>query len=273
MDGEGGERFALATFALLPEAWSERIRRTEPTPMRKFTKVIGYARVSTNEQAADDRTSLTTQEQAIRGAALMNGFEAVELFVDAGVSGGVPLAERPAGARLLGAPQPGCLVIAPKLDRIFRSSLDAIGTVERWKKQRVDLILSDCGAEPVSENGNSKLFFSLMASFAEWERSRIRERMCEGKAGKRARGGATGGSTPYGYRKVGEGRAAILVPDPEEQAVIAYIRELRAEPLTFQGMRERLTAEGITLRTGKPWSNSQLHRVLNAAPREGVAGQ
>lgn len=235
--------------------------------MPRFTKAIGYCRVSTDEQARDDRTSLATQEQAIRGAALMNGFDTIELFVDAGVSGGVPLAERPSGARLIAALQPGCLVIAPKLDRIFRCALDAIGTVERWKKQRVDLILSDCGSAPVSENGNSQLFFNLLASFAQWERGRIRERMLEGKAGKKARGGAIGGNAPYGFKKVGEGRAAMLVADPEERAVVSYIHELRAEGLTFQKMVLRLTAEGITLRSGKPWTLSQLHRVLNAAPR------
>jgi DNA invertase Pin-like site-specific DNA recombinase len=235
--------------------------------MRKFTKILGYARVSTTEQAQDGRTSLASQEQAIRGAALMNGFETVEIFADPGVSGGVPLAERPAGSRLVAALQPGCLVIAPKLDRIFRSALDVLGTVERWKKQRVDLILSDCGAEPVSENGNSKLFFSLMASFAEWERSRIRERMLDGKAGKRARGGATGGATPYGFKKIGEGRAAILVPDEGEQRTIAHIKNLRASGCTYAEMIELLTQRGVMLRSGKPWTDSQLHRVLHAEPR------
>ena len=107
--------------------------------MRKFTKIIGYCRVSTTEQASDGRTSLAAQENAIRGAAMIYGVEpaAVEIFADPAISGATPL-DRPAGARLCASLQPGVCVVASKLDRIFRSASDALATVERWKARGVD---------------------------------------------------------------------------------------------------------------------------------------
>jgi DNA invertase Pin-like site-specific DNA recombinase len=180
------------------------------------------------------------------------------------------LNERPAGARLCAALEPGALVVGSKLDRIFRSASDALQTVDSWKKCGVDLILVDAGSEPVSSNGASKLFFSILASVAEFERGRIRERMLEGKAGKKARGGAIGGNAPYGFRKVGEGRAAMLEADEGEQRDIAFIRKLRADGLRYREVIALLNYRGMTLHSGKPWTNSQLHRVIHAAPREGV---
>jgi DNA invertase Pin-like site-specific DNA recombinase len=47
------------------------------------------------------------------------------IFVELGVSGSKPLGERPEGARLLAALKAGDVVITPKLDRMFRSALNA----------------------------------------------------------------------------------------------------------------------------------------------------
>jgi putative DNA-invertase from lambdoid prophage Rac len=72
------------------------------------------------------------------------------------------LIDRKAGKLVAGLAK-GTLVIASKLDRIFRSASDALATMEAWHKQGVSLILVDCSTEPVSDNGVGKLFFSILA--------------------------------------------------------------------------------------------------------------
>jgi DNA invertase Pin-like site-specific DNA recombinase len=230
-------------------------------------RFVGYVRVSTTEQASDDRSSLATQEQAIRGVAMIHGAEVTEIFSDAGVSGSIPLAQRPAGSRLTAALKPGVIVIASKLDRVFRSASDALTTVEVWKRLGIDLILVDCGTDPVSANGNSKLFFSILASVAEFERARIAERMKEGRKGKAARGGHIGGLAPYGYRKVGSGRGAVLEADPAEQATITRIDNLRREGVSVRKIIAQLTAEGTLLRSGRPFTPAQINRVIHRPER------
>src|SRR5580704_14553192 len=97
--------------------------------------ILGYIRVSTEQQARDDRSSLQVQTDIIEGYARTRGIDkyGVQIFTDAGVSGAVKLAFRPAGAELLAAMASGDTVIASKLDRMFRSASDAIDMFEVFK--------------------------------------------------------------------------------------------------------------------------------------------
>jgi DNA invertase Pin-like site-specific DNA recombinase len=85
---------------------------------------------------------------------------APELFVDAGVSGSVPLADRPQGKRLLEVVEKGDVIVTAKLDRAFRSAADALGTLEEMKDQGVALHMIDLGgtsAKPSPMNSRSSL--------------------------------------------------------------------------------------------------------------------
>ena len=207
--------------------------------------IYGYTRVSTIEQASG--TSLDEQLNRVKGAALMRGEAVPEVFTDAGVSGSTPLKQRPAGARLLAALRAGDIVIVSKLDRIFRSASDALVMMEELKGNGIDLIVTDVGTEPVTQNGASKLFFGLMACVAEFERSRIKERQADGIRAKKGRAGFTGGKRPFGYQIQGTGKDAILVPDPTEQAGLALIQKLRSEGVGYQAIADRLADTGLAV--------------------------
>ena len=122
-----------------------------------MAKIYGYCRVSTTEQA-DDGVSLAAQKQQITGYAMMKGWKLAEVFIEAGVSGSVPLSERPEGRRLLQAVSKGAVVITAKLDRMFRSAADALVTLEELKGQGVALHMIDLGGD-VTGNGISKMVF------------------------------------------------------------------------------------------------------------------
>jgi putative DNA-invertase from lambdoid prophage Rac len=128
-------------------------------------KVFGYCRVSTTEQA-NGGLSLDTQRQQITGYAMMKGWQISEFFVEAGVSGSVPLADRPEGRRLLSSLQPGDVIITAKLDRAFRSASDALGTLEQLKDDKIALHMIDLGGD-VTGNGISKLVFTILSAVAE----------------------------------------------------------------------------------------------------------
>jgi putative DNA-invertase from lambdoid prophage Rac len=191
-------------------------------------KVYGYCRVSTAEQA-NSGLSLHTQQQQITGYSMMKGWSVAEFFVEAGVSGSVPLADRPEGQRLLAALQPGDVVITAKLDRAFRSAADALGTLEQLKEDKVSLHMIDLGGD-VTGNGISKLVFTILSAVAENERDRIRERVREAKRHRASQQLYNGGKVTFGYR-VDEGR---LVPDEHEQAALARGKELRAEGKSYR---------------------------------------
>ena len=162
--------------------------------------VYGYTRVSTAEQAADDRTSLETQRRKIAAAAELSGLTLDALIEEPGVSGTKPLAARPEGGPLLARLQKGDALIVAKLDRAFRNAADALATAEQLKARKVDLIVADMGSEPVTQNGVSRMFFGMLALVAEFERERTRERLADGRGAKRAAGGHIDGRVSQARR-------------------------------------------------------------------------
>jgi len=226
--------------------------------------ILGYIRVSTADQAQDDRTSLPEQENVIYGYAMTQGVDrfGVQIYSDAGVSARTPLKFRPKGEQLLKDAQPGDTIIASKMDRIFRSARDALETVDHCKSVGINLVLFDMGIQPVTDEGMSRMFFTMLAAFAEFERARIRERMIQGKAAKVKKGGHIGGEPPYGYRVVGEGRSAYLEENSEEQSTINFIRDRVHQPFfSHSAVKRKLNESGFRNREGKPFAAYQVQRI------------
>lgn len=226
--------------------------------------VYGYVRVSSTEQANDDKTSLAEQEKRCRAAAVMRGQEIAGVFCDPGISGSVPLFSRPAGQRLLAVLKEGDIIIAAKMDRMFRSTSDALQSVENLQKKGVGVVLVDIGADAVTENGTSKLFFAILAAVAEFERYRIAERISDGRRGKNARGGFIGGEAPYGYKVSGKGSSAVLVENEDERRVIELVRSM-GDSRSARAICRDLDRRGIVNRSGRPFHPQTITRMLQRA--------
>jgi DNA invertase Pin-like site-specific DNA recombinase len=154
---------------------------------------------------------------------MMHGLVIDRMFVERGVSGSKPLCERPEGATLLAALQPGDVVVTAKLDRMFRSALDALDVLGQLQKRGISLHMIDLGGN-VTGNGISKLVFTILSAVAEAERDR--ERVATVKADQRARGRYLGGIAPFGWRVGEDGELAEV---PAQQAAIRTIRSLREQ--------------------------------------------
>jgi putative DNA-invertase from lambdoid prophage Rac len=169
----------------------------------------------------------------------MHDLTLTEVMVEEGVSGSIPVEDRPVGGALFAKLERGDIVIAAKLDRLFRSALDALKVVESLKGRGVRLHLLDLGGD-IAGNGISKPFLTIAAAFAEAERDRIRERVSQTKADQKARGRFLGGSTPFGYRLVdGE-----LVRHEAEQQAIREMAELRERGQSLRAIRDAMQAKG-----------------------------
>jgi putative DNA-invertase from lambdoid prophage Rac len=226
---------------------------TSPAPAGRC---YGYARVSTAMQA-DEGESLAVQQRQLAGYAQMNGLTIDKVFVERGVSGSKPLGDRPQGSALLAGLQPGDVVITAKLDRMFRSALDALDVLGRLKQAGVSLHMIDLGGDTTG-NGVSKLVFTILSAVAEAERDRTRERITEVKRDQRQRGRYLGGRPPFGWR-IGE--AGELVPVPEQQAAIRRMRKLKDQGLALRVIADTMTASGMQI------SHVGVKKALAAADR------
>jgi putative DNA-invertase from lambdoid prophage Rac len=204
--------------------------------------VYGYVRVSTARQASEGE-SLEVQKRQIEGYAHMHGLTLASMVIEEGISGSIPVAERPAAGPLFAKLTKGDAVIAPKLDRLFRSALDALKVVEDLRKRGVALHLLDLGGD-ISGNGLSKLFLTIAAAFAEAERDRIRERIGQVKADQRARGRYLGGKMPFGFRR---GESGELVPHEGEQEAVREMVALRSQGKPLRAIAEAVRTKGLKI--------------------------
>jgi DNA invertase Pin-like site-specific DNA recombinase len=216
--------------------------------------VYGYVRVSTERQA-DEGVSLGAQERALRGYAMQHGLELDTVFVEQGVSGSTPIRERPEGAKLLAGLRPGDVILTPKLDRMFRSALDALRVLDQLRARKVALHMLDLGGD-VTANGISKLVFTILSAVAEAERDRIRERITDVKRDQKRQGRYLGGIVPFGYRPGPDG---ALEPIAAEQAIIARARELRRVGQPLRAIQAAVAAD-----LGRKLSLDALSRLVRA---------
>jgi putative DNA-invertase from lambdoid prophage Rac len=204
--------------------------------------VYGYCRVSTLRQV-NEGESLDVQRRQIEGYALMHALAIAHVVVEEGVSGSIPVQDRPVGGALFARLQKGDIVIAAKLDRLFRSALDALKVVESLKDRGVKLHLLDLGGD-IAGNGLSKLFLTIAAAFAEAERDRIRERISQVKADQKTRGRYLGGDVPFGFERGDDGS---LVRVEAQQEAIREIAALRAQGWSLRAIAAAVRAKGHSI--------------------------
>jgi putative DNA-invertase from lambdoid prophage Rac len=208
-------------------------------------RTFAYCRVSTDMQAEDGQ-SLEVQRRQLEGWAMQRGAPLDHIVVEAGVSGAVPFNERPEGGRLWADIRKGDVLVASKLDRMFRSASDCLAVVEAFKARGASLFLLDLngGADDVSGNGIARLFLTIVSAFAEFERDRIGERIRATKRQQKARGEYLGGPPPFGWSHDVERR---LVPVPEQQKAIRRIQKLAGEGLSPYKISADLATRGVKL--------------------------
>ena len=136
--------------------------------------LIGYARCST------DRQNLAAQRQAL----LALGVVEDRIYTDHGLTG--TTRARPSLDQALAAVRAGDTLVVAKLDRLARSVPDARAIADRLRERGVKLALGRALYDPCDPMG--KIFFNILATFAEFEADLIRRRTREGMAIARARG-------------------------------------------------------------------------------------
>ena len=136
--------------------------------------LIGYARCSTDKQ------DLAAQRVALEQL----GVAPERIYTDRGLTG--TNRARPGLDQALAAVRAGDTLVVPKLDRLARSVPDARDIADSLSARGVKLALGASVYDPADPMG--KMFFNILATFAEFEADLIRMRTREGMAIARAKG-------------------------------------------------------------------------------------
>jgi DNA invertase Pin-like site-specific DNA recombinase len=151
-----------------------------------MVRVAIYTRVSTDGQ--------TTANQLLELTAWAErcGHEVVGTYEDAGISGSKGRDKRPGLDRMLkdAVRRRMDMVACWSVDRLGRSLVDLLGTLECLKGSNVALYLHQQGLDTSTSAGNA--MFQMLGVFSEFERAIIRERVNAGMARAKAKGTRSG---------------------------------------------------------------------------------
>ena len=133
-----------------------------------------YVRVSTDKQTIENQVT------ALRQIAERRGWEVVEQYHDAGISGAKGRDGRPGLDQMLkdASKRKFDVIMAWAIDRLGRSLIDLLGTIQTLEACGVDLYLDRQAIDTTTPAG--RLMFQVTGAFAEFERSMIRQRVHAG---------------------------------------------------------------------------------------------
>lgn len=220
-------------------------------------KLVGYIRVSTEEQATSG-ASLSDQLRQIQAYCLLHGHDVLASYSDEGVSGSVPLCKRD-GAKMAVARAEGAMadaIIVTRLDRLFRNTLDGLNFFDDG--HRVVSIHEHIDATTAI----GRLQLTIQMATAQYEREITAERVKQISNGLRLRGEVYG-HVPYGcVSEPGAGDRARLLRDPTTWAQRQQIVDWRGEGWTFRAIADRLRKTRVPAPNGgRHWSPSTIRNI------------
>ncbi|GAL07911.1 putative resolvase [Photobacterium aphoticum] len=223
-------------------------------------KIYIYARVSTKKQA-DRGLSIDAQvENAINMARMSHQREPDGVFIDMGVSGSVELAERPEGGQLFNIADDGDVIIAVKLDRLFRDTVDGLLTANELVLDRgVQIITGDFGELDI-HSPMRKFLFTQALAMAEFERAKAVERTQDVKRKQSRSGAYCGGYVPIGKEVIEQDGKRMLVDDEDAEHMLQIMTDLRQ----IRGLSYRAIEHAMLEEHGYTVSYKTVERQLKA---------
>jgi len=220
-------------------------------------KVVGYARVSTVQQA-EPGLSLDEQKARLQKYADLYGHEVVGMYEDVG-SASTLLRSGLDAARmeLVSGRAEGVLVTS--LDRLTRSLTDLQTLLDAHFHEGGEHLMSLREYVDTS-SASGRLVLNILTSVSQWERESVSERTSAALAHKKSKGEFTGGRVPFGYRLSENG--VDLEPHPEERATIKAAMRHRLAGISLREVGRRLASDGAASRKGTVFGAKQVSRLL-----------
>lgn len=222
--------------------------------------VYAYGRASTDKQSLTESHQRQVCEEYIQRAVVPAGFAYGGWLYDAAVSGSRPMFERPRGRELWALVQPGDRIVWAKLDRAFRSTLDAAQAMQLLAFKQVTFNSLDLGLDTGTPIG--KCVFTILTAFGELELDFIRQRTRDGMAQKARDRKPVGPHAPIGWRKVGKKRDSYYLPCPEEREQVDRMADMRKQGMSLEKIT--LAMRGVRRPSGRAWNINSITRALVA---------
>jgi len=235
-------------------------------------KVLGYIRVSTEEQTKNGY-GLTTQKNEIIKYCENNNLELIQVFEDQGITGKMEdnedLSKRQGLTEALIAMEEDNIdyIIVMNTSRLWRDDSAKVFVVRTIRKSKKNIISIEQPRYSVySKDPNEFLFNSMMEILDQYERMCINIKLAKGKRTAALTGKYIGGTACYGYTvkrdSMGNNPKSVIVP--EQAKIIKQIYKLYInEQFGFQAIADILNNQGTPTVKGGLWLNATIAKILH----------
>ena len=222
---------------------------------KNLTKAVAYLRTSSAANVGPDKDSDKRQRAAIDAYVRAAGYEIVDEYYDAAVSGADPVGARPGFAsmleRLISNGAKTIIVESP--DRFARDLMVQMAGHKLLKDMGVTLIAASAPQHFVEDTATATLMRQMLGAFAEFEKTTTVAKLAAARRRKRVANGKCEGRKNY----------AEAIPDVVALAKALRRKRPRGKPMSLREIAAELAAQGCVNRVGKPFAAKSVLSMLS----------
>lgn len=243
--------------------------KRRPKVPKSTRRVIGYCRVSTDEQA-EHGISLDAQEGKHHTYADLHELQLVEVIRDNATGKTLNRPGLQRALRMLREDEADAILVT-RLDRLVRVVTLWGSLVEGYFHEGTPWSLLSVFDHVDTSTATGRFILNVQMSVNQWERETIAERTRDALAHLAAQGVILGGA-PLGLAReaseeapeAGRRKSRLRVVEvPGELAIVRRIRTLRSMGHTVRDIAELLAEENVPTKRGGKWHATTVQRIIH----------